>query len=63
MILHGITNNSLRVDTSITRYGGLLLGGRTILPVISNSSPRLDCFRNQYRRVRKVTGKWANDFA
>ena len=39
--LHGITNNSLRVDTSIAGYVGLLLGGRTILPGIANSFPRL----------------------
>ena len=63
MILYDITNNPVRVDTSITGYAGLLLGGRKILPGISNSSPRLDCFRNQYRRVRRGTGKWANNFA
>ena len=33
--------------TSIARYTGLLLGGRTILSGIGNSSPS---FRNQYRR-------------
>ena len=60
--MHGITNNSLRVDTSIVGYAGLLLGGRTILPGIANSSPRLDCFRNQYRRVRGVTPRWAYNF-
>ena len=62
-ILHGITNNSLRVDTSITGYAGLLLGGRTILPGIANGSLVVDCFRNQYRRVRRVTARWAYDFA
>ena len=62
-ILHGITNNSLRVDTSIVGYVGLLLGGRTILSGIANSSPKVDCFRNQYRRVRRVTARWAYDFA
>ena len=62
MILHGIANNSLRVETSNTGYTGLLLGGGTILPGIANSSPRADCFRNQYRRVRRVTARWAYDF-
>ena len=90
-ILHGITNNSLEVETSITGYAGLLLGGRTILPRIANSSPtvdtsiagyagfllgrrtilhgitnnslRVNCFRNQYRQVRRVTPRWAYDFA
>ena len=79
MILHYITTNSLRVDTSIAGYcyvgvrfcmaqlitlpgliasgtsivgyAGLLPGGYTVLPGIANSSPRVDCFRNQYRRV------------
>ena len=37
-ILHGITNNSLKVDTSIAGYAGLLLGERTILHGIANSS-------------------------
>ena len=42
MILHGIAKNSLRVDTSIARYAGLLLGGRTIVHGISNNSLRVD---------------------
>ena len=41
-ILHGITNYSLRIDTSITGYAGLLLGGRTILDGITNNSLRVD---------------------
>ena len=41
-ILHGITNNSLRVDTSITGYAGLLLGGRTILHGTTHNSLRVD---------------------
>ena len=60
-ILHGITNYSLGVETSNTGYTGLLLGGGTILPGIANSSPRRDCFRNQYHRVRRVTARWAYD--
>ena len=54
MILHGIANYSLRVDTSITGYAGLLLGGRTILSRIANGSTS---FRNQYRRIRRVTAR------
>ena len=42
-VLHGTTNYFLRVDTSITGYTGLLLGGRTILHDIANGSPRVDC--------------------
>ena len=45
--------------TSIAGYAGLLLGGRTILSGIANSSPRVDCFRNLYRQVRRVTPRWA----
>ena len=44
-ILHGIANNSLSV----------LLGGRTMLHGITKNSLKVDCFRNQYRRVRRVT--------
>ena len=62
-ILHGTTNNSLRVDTSIARYAGLMLGGSTILHGIANSSLSIDCFRNQYHRVRRVTARCAYDFA
>ena len=40
--LHGITNNSFRVDNSIAWYAGLLLGGRTILHGITNNSLRID---------------------
>ena len=40
--LHGITNHSLRVDTSIAGYAGLLLGGGTILHGITNNSLRID---------------------
>ena len=70
MILHGITNTSLRVDTSIPGYAGLLLGGHDI----TNNSLRVlvggrtilhgiaDCFRNQYRQVHRVTARWAHDF-
>ena len=54
-ILCGITNNSLRFDTTITGYAGLLLGGRTILPGIANNSPSVDCFRDQYRPIHRVT--------
>ena len=36
--------------TCIAGYAVLLLGGRTILHGIANSSLRVDCFRNQYRR-------------
>ena len=51
-ILHGITNNSLRV----------LLDGCTMLHDIVNNSLKLDCFRNQDRRVRSVTARWAYGF-
>ena len=50
-ILHGITNNSLRVDCFRNQYHQVLLGGRTILHDITNNSFRVDCFRNQYHRV------------
>ena len=63
MIWHHITNNSLQVDTSITGYTGLLLGGHTILSGIANSSVRVDCIRNQYHQVHRVTARWAYDFA
>ena len=53
-VLHGITNNSLRVDTSITGYAELLLGGCTILHGIANGTPRVDCFRNEYRPVHRI---------
>ena len=35
-ILHGITDSSLRVDTRIIGYAGLLLGGHTMLHGITN---------------------------
>ena len=41
--------------TCIAEYAGLLLGERTILYGIANNSLKVDCFRNQYRRVRMVT--------
>ena len=41
----------IATGTSIAGYAGLLLGGRTILHDIANSSHRVDFFRNQYRRV------------
>ena len=59
--MHGITNNSLRVDCFRNQYHLVLLGGRTILSGIANSSPSVDCFRNLYRRVRRVTPRWAYD--
>lgn len=34
----------------------------TVLPGIANSSLTVVWFRNQYRQVRKVTGKWVHDF-
>ena len=46
---------------NITGYAGLLLGRCTILHSIANGSPRVDYFRNQYRRVRRVTPRWAYD--
>ena len=55
--LHDIANTSSRVDTSIARYAGLMLGGGTIFHGIANSSLRIDCFRNQYHRVRRVTAR------
>ena len=55
-ILHGKTNNSLRVDCFRYQYRRVLLGGRTILHGITNNSLRVDCIKNQYRRVHKVTG-------
>ena len=55
--LHVIANTYSRVDTSIARYVGLLLGGHTILSGIANSSPRVDCFKNLYRRVRRVAAR------
>ena len=58
-VLHGITNTR----TCIDGYAGLLLGGHTILSGIANSSPRVDCFRNQYRRVHRVMASWAYHFA
>ena len=46
--------------TSIARYIGLMLGGETILSGLAISSLRVDCFRNQYHWVHKVTGRWAS---
>ena len=43
--------------TCIAGHAGLLLGGHTILSGIANSSFRVDCFRNLYRRVRRVTAR------
>ena len=40
--MHGITNNSLRVDTSIAGYAELLLGGRPIVHDISDNSLKID---------------------
>ena len=45
--------------TFIAGYAGLLLGGRTILHGIANNSSSVDCSRNLYRRVRRVTARWA----
>ena len=45
--------------TSIAGYAGLLLGGRTILSGIANSSSRVDYFRNLYCQVCRVTLRWA----
>ena len=50
----------LGVIINIAGYAGLLLGGRTILHGIANSSLSGD---NQYRRVCRVTARWAFDFA
>ena len=61
-ILHDITNTSLRVYTSIAGYAGLLLGGRTILHGITNNSLRVDCFRNLYHRIPRVTARWEYNF-
>ena len=41
-ILHGITDNSLKVDTSITGYAGFLLSGHMILHDITNNYLRVD---------------------
>ena len=49
-ILHGIANYSLSV----------LLGGHTMLHGITNNSLKVDCFRNQYRRVRTILPSIAN---
>ena len=54
-ILHGITNNSVRVVCFRNLYRRVLLGGHTILYGIAHGSPRVDCFRNHYRRVGRVT--------
>ena len=65
MMLHGITNNSLKVDcfrNRIAGYAALLLGGNTIFSGIANSSPRVDCFKNLYRQVCRVAASWAYDF-
>ena len=59
--MHSIANGSLGVDTSIARYTELLLGGRTILSAIANSSHRVDCFRNLYRQACRVTARWEYD--
>ena len=44
--MHGITNSSysglIASGTSIARYAGLLLGGRTVLDGITNNSLRVD---------------------
>ena len=54
-VVHGITNTK----TCIDGFAGLLVGGHMILSGIANSSPRVDCFRNLYRRVLRVNAKWA----
>ena len=43
------------------RYTRFLLGGRTSLSGIANSSCWVDCIRNQYHRVCRVTARWAYD--
>ena len=57
-VMHGITNTK----TCIDGYAGLLLVGRKILHGIANGSPKVDWFRNHYRRVGRVTARWAYDF-
>ena len=59
-ILSGIGNSS---PSFRNQYRRVLLGARTILSHIANSSPRVDCFRNLYRWVSRVTARWAYDFA
>ena len=50
-MLHGMTNNSLKVDcfrNRIAEYTGLLLGGHTILRGITNYSLRVDTSITRY---------------
>ena len=51
--MHDITNNSLRVDSSTAM----------ILHGINNNSLMVDCFRNQYPQIHRITARWAGDFA
>ena len=58
-----VPNNSPSIDTSIHREVGLLIGGHKILSGIANSSLRVDCIRNQYHQVHRVTAGWVYDLA
>ena len=52
--MHGIANNSLRVDTSIAGYVGLLPGGRTILHGIARVDTSIArCAELRNRWIRK----------